>query len=111
MGLAMKGKDYAAESQKMAGNEQIAQEVGTNKNGVGYVGLAYIKADGVKAVTIDDMAAVEANVKSYPYSRPNYLYTNGEPTGVVKDFIGFCLSAEGEKIVEGVGFVPKSKAK
>src|SRR5437870_7489723 len=42
--LAMKKRDYAPDSQKMAGNEQIASEVSKNPNGVGYVGLAYTKA-------------------------------------------------------------------
>ena len=51
--LAMKKRDYAGGSQKMAGNEQIAAEVGKNPNGVGYVGLAYTKAGGVKVMPID----------------------------------------------------------
>src|ERR1700682_5144812 len=51
--LAMKKRDYAGGSQKMAGNEQIAAEVGKNANGVGYVGMAYTKAGGVKGVSID----------------------------------------------------------
>src|SRR5688500_439882 len=42
--MAMKKRDYVGSSQKMAGNEQIAAEVGKNKNGIGYVGLAYLKA-------------------------------------------------------------------
>src|SRR4026208_481310 len=50
--LAMKKRDYAGSSQKMAGNEQIASEVGKNANGIGYVGLAYDKAPGVKAMPI-----------------------------------------------------------
>src|SRR3989475_1699232 len=41
--LAMKKRDYAPDSQKMAGNEQIASEVSTNPNGVGYVGPCYLK--------------------------------------------------------------------
>jgi len=45
----------------------------------------------------------------YPISRLLYFYTNGEPKGVVKDFIDFTLSAEGQKIVEAVGFVPVKK--
>ena len=49
----MKKRDYAGGSQKMAGNEQIAAEVGKNPNGVGYVGLAYMKAGGIKVVPID----------------------------------------------------------
>ena len=51
--LAMKKRDYAPDSQKMAGNEQIASEVSKNPNGVGYVGLAYTKAGGIKVVSID----------------------------------------------------------
>jgi len=38
--MAMSKRDYAQSSQKMAGNEQIAAEVGRNPSGVGYVGLA-----------------------------------------------------------------------
>src|SRR5690242_17005674 len=44
--LAMKKRDYAGGSQKMAGNEQIAAEVGKNPAGIGYVGMAYTKAGG-----------------------------------------------------------------
>src|SRR5256714_14250275 len=51
--IAMKKRDYAPDSQKLAGNEQIAQEVGKNPNGVGYIGLAYTKASGIKGVPID----------------------------------------------------------
>ena len=51
--LAMKKRDYAPSAQKMAGHEQIAAEVGKNANGVGYVGLAYMKAGGIKVVPID----------------------------------------------------------
>src|SRR5437660_5758131 len=46
--LAMKKRDYGKSSQKMAGNEQIAAEVGKNPKGIGYVGMAYTKASGIK---------------------------------------------------------------
>ena len=106
--LAMKKRDYAQDSQKLAGNEQIAQEAGKNPNGVGYVGLAYTKASGIKVVPIDAALPSKDSVlaKSYPYARPTFFYTNGEPTGVVKEFIDFTVGPEGQKIVEQVGFVP-----
>jgi len=106
--LAMKKRDYAPDSQKLAGNEQIDQEVGKNPNGVGYVGLAYTKATGVKVVPIDGASPSKESVlgKSYPYARPTFFYTNGEPTGVVKEFIDFIVGPDGQKIVEQVGFVP-----
>jgi phosphate transport system substrate-binding protein len=106
--MAMKKRDYAPSSQKLAGNEQIAQEVGNNVNGIGYVGLAYSKAKGVKVLPIDGASPSKESVlgKSYPYARPTFYYTDGEPTGVVKDFIDFTVSDVGQKIVEQVGFVP-----
>jgi phosphate transport system substrate-binding protein len=106
--LAMKRRDYASSSQKMAGNEQIASEVAKNPNGIGYVGLAYIKAPGIKVVSIAGVMPSKETVvsKKYPYARPNFYYTNGEPSGEAAKFIEFTLSDEGQKVVEQVGFVP-----
>ena len=104
----MKKRDYAPDSQKMASNEQIASEVSKNPNGVGYVGLAYTKASGIKVVEIDGVTPSKESVlgKTYPYARPTFYYTNGEPTGLAKQFIDFTVSNAGQKIVEQVGFVP-----
>jgi phosphate transport system substrate-binding protein len=106
--LAMKKRDYALDSQKMAGNEQIASEVSKNPNGVGYVGLAYTKAGGIKVVPIDGASPSKESVlsKAYPYARPTFYYTNGEPAGLAKQFVDFTVSDAGQKIVEQVGFVP-----
>src|SRR5438270_7212013 len=106
--LAMKKRDYAPDSQKMAGNEQIAQEVGKKPNGASYVRLAYVKASGIKVVAIDGAMPSKESVlgKAYPYARPTFCYTNGEPTGLAKQFVDFTVSDAGQKIVEQVGFVP-----
>jgi phosphate transport system substrate-binding protein len=106
--LAMKKRDYAQDSQKMAGNEQIASEVSKNPNGAGYVGLAYTKASGIKVVAIDGAMPSKESVlgKAYPYARPTFYYTNGEPAGLAKQFVDFTVSDAGQKIVEQVGFVP-----
>lgn len=106
--LAMKKRDYAPGSQKMAGNEQIAAEVGKNKNGAGYVGMAYTKAGAIKVVSIDGATPSIQSVQnhSYPYWRPTFYYTNGEPSGLAREFLDFTLSSAGQKIVNQVGFVP-----
>src|SRR5213595_3827348 len=106
--LAMKKRDYAQDSQKLAGNEQIAQEVGKNPNGVGYVGLAYTKASGVKVASIDGVlpSVQTVHAKTYPYARPTFYYTNGEPVGLAKQFLDFTISGAGQKIAAQVGFVP-----
>jgi phosphate transport system substrate-binding protein len=106
--LAMKKRDYAPSSQKMAGNEQIASEVGKNPSGAGYVGLAYTKAGGIKVMPIDGVAPSVQTVqgKTYPYARPTFYYTNGEPSGLAKEFLNFTIGPAGQKIAGQVGFVP-----
>src|SRR5437660_9121682 len=106
--LAMKKRDYAGGSQKMAGNEQIAAEVGKNKNGVGYVGMAYTKAGGIKVVSVDGVVPSTKSVQdhSYSYWRPTFYYTNGEPSGLAKQFLDYTIGAAGQKVVAQVGFVP-----
>ncbi|MEI8106379.1 MAG: phosphate ABC transporter substrate-binding protein [Verrucomicrobiota bacterium] len=105
--LAMKKRDYAPGSQKMAGHEQIAAEVAQNPNGIGYVGLAYLKVKGIKVLPVDGIFPSAATVKnkSFPYSRPTFFYTNGEPSGAAKEFVAFTLSPAGQAIVSQVGFV------
>lgn len=106
--LAMKKRDYAPSSQKMAGNEQIVAEVAKNPNGIGYVGLAYIHAPGIKVVPINGIMPSKETVlnKTYAYARPTFYYTNGEPSGEAAKFIEFTLSDAGQQVVEKIGFVP-----
>jgi len=106
--MAMSGKDYAGSAQKMAGNEEIASEVGKNPNGIGYVGMAYLSAAGVKATSVNGVKPSIATVQnhSYPLSRSTFYYTNGAPTGEAKAFLDFTLSPAGQKIVQEVGFAP-----
>src|SRR5205814_1867353 len=70
--------------------------------------IAAAKAKGIKVVSIDGaLPSVESvQKKSYPYARPTFYYTNGEPTGLAKAFVDFTLSSAGQKIVGDVGFVP-----
>jgi phosphate transport system substrate-binding protein len=107
-GMAMSKKDYAPSAQKMAGNEEIASEVGKNPNGVGYVGMAYLKAAGIHPVAVDGVIPSIATVRGheYPISRSTFYYTNGDPTGEAKSFLDFTLSPAGQKIVQEVGFAP-----
>ena len=111
--LAMKKRDYARGSQKMAGHEQIAAEVGKNPSGVGYVGLAYMKAAGIKVVSIDgELPSQKAVIaKTWPFARPTFYYTNGDPSGLAKEFTEFTLSPTGQKIVDRVGFVAIKEVK
>jgi phosphate transport system substrate-binding protein len=88
--------------------KKIASEVSKNTYGIGYVGLAYTKASGIKFVAIDDATPSKESVlgKKYPYARPTFYYTNGEPSGLAKELVDFTVSDTSQRIVEQVGFVP-----
>ena len=102
--MALRKRDYASSSQKMAGNEQIASEVAKNPNGIGYVGLAYIGTPGVKVLPVD---GIKPDNAEYPYARPLYFFhdANKGLRPIVKEFVDFCHSAKGQEIVEAVHFI------
>ena len=105
--LAMSKKDYAANAQKMEGNQPICTEVSKNINGIGYVGLAYAKGNDYKTVKVNGVSAKPSKVSKYPLARKLYYYTIGEPTGEVAKFLKFATSsAPANAIVEKIGFVP-----
>jgi phosphate transport system substrate-binding protein len=91
--------------------EAILQAVKGDPNAVGYISLASLTGD-VKAVTINGIAPSEKTVSdgTYKIVRPFIFLTKGEPTGVVKDFIDFTMSAEGQKIVKEAGAVPMTSS-
>jgi phosphate transport system substrate-binding protein len=104
--LAMGGRDYPSSSLKMAGNEQIAQEVAKNPNGIGYVGLAYSKTAGTKTIVIDGIEPVAQNAKKYVYARLCYLYAPDKPSAEAAAFMSYVESDAGQDIVRKVGFIP-----
>ena len=47
--------------------------------------------------------------KKYPIARPLFMYTLGEPEGVIKVYIEWCLSEAGQKVVVDNGYIPVTK--
>jgi len=91
-------------------NQAVATVVARTPGAIGYVGLGYLSAK-VKAIAIDGVAPSKEAVRSgkYPLARSLFMYTNGEPEGLVKDFINFILSEEGQKLVEEAGYIGLGK--
>jgi phosphate transport system substrate-binding protein len=109
-GMAMDKRDYGTNTNKMAGNEQIADEVANNPNGIGYVGLAYADKDGLRSVKIDGEAAKPRNKDTYPLSRTLFYYTVGQPKGEAKKFLDWATTSEAAaKVVDTVGFIAIEK--
>ncbi|MGJ8676623.1 MAG: phosphate ABC transporter substrate-binding protein [Akkermansiaceae bacterium] len=108
--LAMDKKDYGENTQKMAGNEQIAAETAKDTNGIGYVGLAYVDRDGIAPVSVDGVLPTPDKASEYALSRNLYYYTVGEPTGEAAKFIKWSTTTpEAGAIIEKVGFIAPPK--
>lgn len=109
-----KKRDYKLGSRDMHGSKDVVELVGKTIGAIGYSGMGYATEE-VKMLKVigrgDDKAPYPPNVettlsKKYPISRPLLMYTLGEPTGKIKAYLDWCLSAAGQKIVEENGFVP-----
>ena len=87
-------------------NGAISVSVSTTPLAIGFLSLGYID-QAVRALAIDGIPCTADNCKAgkYPVVRPLYFLTKEEPAGLVKEFIDFCLSAEGQKIVEKEGYL------
>ena len=107
----MKKKEFVTTLLEKNSNGAIKQTVAQTPGAIGYIGLSYID-DTIKIVKVKvDTGEVEPTVEaiqngSYPLSRELYLIVAGEPEGLVKEFIDFVLSSEGQKLVEEEGFIP-----
>lgn len=103
--MALASRDYGEDTQKMAGNEQIAAEVAGNPNGIGYVGLAYLDTPGIKTLPVE---GVYPETAQYPLARPLFYLVNSQKplSAIAQKFIEFTLSPTGQEIVKRVHFLP-----
>ncbi|MFA5157355.1 MAG: phosphate ABC transporter substrate-binding protein [Candidatus Omnitrophota bacterium] len=106
-------EEFAPGALLLSSSQAIADEVAQNSSAIGYYGMGYVSAKQ-KAVHVakdeksEFVAPVIENVINgkYPISRPLFIYTNGQPQGLVKKFVDFILSKEGQEIVLKTDFVP-----
>jgi len=109
----LNAKNFAPTAMLMPATGAIVQSVSQTKGAIGYIGLAYIESN-VKALKVSyDKGATyvapsieTAMNKTYPITRPLYYYYLNTMEKTVKPFVDFVLSAEGQKIVREVGYVP-----
>jgi phosphate transport system substrate-binding protein len=109
-------EEFAPGALMLSSSQAIADEVAGNSAAIGYYGMGYISSKHKPVSIARDAKSpyVTPTIEnilsgSYPISRPLLLYTNGEPQGLIKEFIDFALSPEGQEIVRLTDFVPVSK--
>ena len=105
---------FAPQTLLMPSSVGITSEVQRNPNAIGYDGLGYTDPAHEKLIAVArdaDSPFVVPSVAtgadgSYPISRALYMYTAGEPTGVIADYLAWVRGPEGQRIVAELGFVP-----
>lgn len=105
---------FAPQTLLMPSSVGITSELRRNPNAIGYDGLGYVDPHHEKmiAVSLGDgsphvLPSVDSGADgSYPISRGLYMYTAGEPTDVIKEYLDWIMGPDGQTIVRELGFVP-----
>ncbi|WP_295039762.1 substrate-binding domain-containing protein [uncultured Fibrobacter sp.] len=94
------------------GTQGVMSSVAGNEYAIGYISLGSLNGS-VKALDIDGFAPTKENIKAakYPIARPFNIATKGKMNDAVKDFVDFILSADGQAIIEGNGYIGVSDGK
>ena len=87
-------------------NGAIRQVVADDPNAIGYISLGLVN-DRVKPLKIDGVEANVENVKErrYKFFRPFLFVFKADPKGLAKNFLGYILSPEGQKLLVQEGLV------
>jgi phosphate transport system substrate-binding protein len=104
---------FAPQTLLMPSSVGISSEIRRNPNAIGYDGLGYVtEHEKVIALASDSNspyvlpARETATDGSYPLARNLYMYTAGEPTGAMQEYLDWIRSPDGQVLVRELGFVP-----
>src|SRR5262249_35829882 len=97
-------------------SKDVVELIAKTPNAIGYSGLGYATPDVkiLKVAKKKGEPAVKPSIasvldKSYPISRPLFMYTPGDPSAQGRKYLEWIMSDAGQKIVETSGYVPLPK--
>jgi phosphate transport system substrate-binding protein len=103
---------FSTDTLLLPSSEGISAEIRQNPNALGYDGLGYVTPDlKVIAVAAPGKPYVRPSVETvnngaYPIARDLYMYTAGEASGALADYLQWVLGPEAQALVASLGFVP-----
>ncbi|MEW6195697.1 MAG: phosphate ABC transporter substrate-binding protein [Bacteroidota bacterium] len=100
------GSDYCSNILIVPTTKNVIETVSEKKNAIGYGGIGFKKQ--VTVAKINDIEPTEENVRNdiYPITRYLHFYTIHPATGIVKDFIDWVISPDGQREIKEAGFIP-----
>lgn len=108
--LVLKGAPLG-QAKRFEDSAELEAAVAADPDGIGFVGLPYVKTTRAIPVSDGPSAALEPTrfsikTENYPLSRRLFLYTAADPSNpAVKDFVAFALSGAGQAVVKQARFV------
>lgn len=111
-----KKRDLKLGSMDLNGSRESIDLVEKTPCAIGYSGMGYLNPN-VKSLCIQispDAPCIEPTVKTamdktYPISRELYMYTNGNPSQEVKNYLEWTQSEKAHAITIKAGYVPAAK--
>jgi phosphate transport system substrate-binding protein len=104
--VAGKGVQITGSAETQSSNGSVKSRVSTTKSAIGFIGLGFVDRS-VKIIAVNGVFPNLTTVKngSYPVTRPLYFYTNGQPSGSVKQFIDLSRTTVGKGMITELGFI------
>jgi phosphate transport system substrate-binding protein len=112
--LVLNNQQLAGTAKKYEDSEAMARDISQDPAGIGFIGLPYVGSTRAVAVAEANATALLPSqftvaTEDYPLSRRLYLYiAQNSKNKHAKEFIRFCMSAEGQDIVKKIGFVAQN---
>jgi phosphate transport system substrate-binding protein len=112
--------DYKSAVKEQPGSATVVEGVSNDRFAIGYSGMGY-KTAGVRLLPLAPLGSAELYepneenmyAGTYPLARYLYVYINRAPgkplDSLVKQFLVFVLSQEGQQVVVKDGFIPLAK--
>jgi phosphate transport system substrate-binding protein len=105
--MILNGQKHRPDVQVQSSSGAVAYAVAGNRNAIGYVGLGFLDGE-VEVVAVNGVRATLEAVKdrSYPISRPLYVFSRSDSTPAARQFLAYLLGPEGQALLGAEGYAP-----
>lgn len=112
--LSANGKALASRAKRFESSEKLSDAVSQDRNGIGFIGLPYIRQAKAVAIAAGDSQPMPPSLtliatEDYPLSRRLFLYNQPELSNPwARALAQFAHSPRGQAIVEQSGFIAQT---
>lgn len=106
--IVLHGKENTPNASVHKTAAEVAQQVVTSPNAIGYIGFGHVNEAVMKVLTVDGVAPSTQTATDgiYTLQRPLNLLTGPLSQKLAMSFVEFALSDEGQRLVAEDGWVP-----